>query len=156
MRKHKFLALTVLLLCRSAFAFDYSAYPLRQVDDVVDQGRAIDKERKSGVKVMTPPIKLSFDVRLESLPTKCKTDFLHRVMQMQGFNPEQLPQINTCVRVSSARGEQITAYIQDAVAEFIGKEAKVGQQLRFYAIYVYFSQEAQLPFFLASEFQVPK
>ncbi len=149
----KILAATLLVFYSAAFAFDFSAYPTQDVDQIIEQGRAIDPERKTGFKLMTPPPKLSFDGELIVLPYACKTDFLLRTMRVQGFDLERLPPINTCIRVRSPKGAVLILYVQDEVAAFIVKEAKKADQLRFYSLYLHFSLVDQLPYFLVSEFQ---
>lgn len=153
MQRSLILAAVLFALCNAAFAFDYSTYPTQDVDQIIEQGRAIDPERKSGFKLMTPPQKVSFDGQLIVLPYTCKTDFLLRTMRVQGFDLEQLPPINTCIRIRSPKGEVLISYVQDAVAESMIKEAKKGDQLRFYAVYLHFSLVDQLPYFLVGEFQ---
>lgn len=154
MPKKSVLAFILITICQCVLAFDFSAYPLKNVDDIIRQERAADgKEGQPGIKIMSPPPKLSFDGRLESLPAPCNTGFMHQVMKMLGFRPEQLPPIHTCLRVRSAKGEILTVFIQDAVSEYIGKEVKLGEELRLYAMYLYFSKQTQLPMFLVNEFQ---
>ena len=74
-------------------------------------------------------------------------------MRVQGFDLERLPPINTCLRIRSPKGEVLISYVQDEVAASIIKEAKKGDQLRFYSLYLHFSHADQLPYFLVGEFQ---
>ena len=55
MPKLKILAAALFAFCNAAFAFDHSAYQVQGVDQIIEQGRAIEPERKSGFKLMTPP-----------------------------------------------------------------------------------------------------
>ena len=153
MLKNQLVSVLLLVLSKSVLAFDYSAYPLQNVDEIITEGRAMATESRTGVEIMIPPKKFSFDGRLESLPSSCKPDFLFRVMRVQGFTPEQLPPINNCLLIRSPRGEVLTAFIQDTVAAFLKKEVQAGAPVRFYVMYVFFGQKTQLPVFLVSEFQ---
>ena len=104
-----------------AWAFDFTAYPLRDLDRVIAEGRGMDPVRKSGVKIMTPPPKLSFDARLEGFPERCRTDFLLKTLRMQGVGSGPLAGINSCFRVRSPKGGVLTVFVQDVVSGYIGK-----------------------------------
>ena len=151
MPRLKILAATLFAFCNAAFAFDHSAYQVQSVDQIIEQGRAIEPERKSGFKLMTPPQKVSFDGELIVLPYTCKTDFLLRSMRVQGFDLERLPPINTCLRIRSPKGEVLISYVQDEVARSSSRKRKRAINFAFiHSIFTSVTQTSCRIFWLAN------
>jgi len=100
-----------------------------------------------------PSKKIGFDAIVDKQPQKCDTAFFLRAMKIAGYKQENLPPINTCLKLRSARGDTIPAYIQDVVGESLAKELRVNDKARFYAIYIYFDNKNKTPFFLINEFE---
>lgn len=148
---NKLLLITLVVFCQSAFAFDYSAYPLQDIDRFVDEERLKFSET-GGVEIIMPSKKIGFDAIIDKQPQKCDTAFFLRVMKVAGYKQEILPPINTCLKLRSARGDTIPAYVQDAIGESLAKELKVNDKARFYTMYIYFDNKNKVPFFLINDF----
>ena len=149
---NQLLLVAFVVFCQSAFAFDYSAYPLQDIDKFFSEERT-KINATGGVEIIMPSKKVSFDAIIDKQPQKCDTAFLLRVMKAAGYKQGDLPPINTCLKLRSARGDTVPAYVQDSVVEHLTKELNVNDKARFFAMYIYFENTYKVPFFLINDFQ---
>jgi hypothetical protein len=88
-----------------------------------------------GQRIIFAPSPVKFRATLAAMPAPQKTDYLKKALGLMG--------VGATLRVSQRIGidyggdKALAAYIDDAAAARLSREAKVGQQLNFYAYHVY-------------------
>jgi hypothetical protein len=131
---HRLVLLTGLLaltFASIASAFDYTKYQPMDLDAILSW-----KRPASGVDLYSHTYR--FDVRLVSAGQPCDARLLKTAMRMLGL-PKNLVDdvpISQCIKVRSAKGRVVTLFIQDPVAEFLGKEVQPGGNLALFALLV--------------------
>ena len=99
---------------------------------------------------------LKFDVTLASHGEPCNSFALKQSMLMGGVSQESIDalQVMNCIKVRSAKGRELSVFIQDVVNGFLPGEVPVGSKLSIYAIHVYTIPEG--PGLLVNEFLTPR
>lgn len=88
-----------------------------------------------GQRIIFAPSPIKFRATLASLPTPQKADYLLAALSMMKVsNP---PKVSQRIGLDYGGDKAIAAYIDDGVAARLGKEAKAGQTMTFYAFHVY-------------------
>ena len=103
----------------------------------VDLKELVGKSRTEvpGQRIIFAPSPVKFRATLASLPTAQKADYLFTALSMMKIsNP---PKVTQRIGLDYGGEKAIAAYIDDSVADRLGKEAKAGQVLTFYAFHVY-------------------
>ncbi|MDR1853632.1 MAG: hypothetical protein LBR05_01850 [Azoarcus sp.] len=88
-----------------------------------------------GTRAIIQPQPVRFRARLAQLPTPQKAEYLKQVMGMMGMTAD----IKVSQRVVLEYGgdKPLAAYIEDDVAQRVGKELKAGDERDFFAFHVY-------------------
>lgn len=93
------------------------------------------KTTRSPQRIILNPYPVSFTAKLEALPRAQKADYLNKAMGMMQMS--QPPQVSRAVLLGHGADGKLPAYIEDAAAARLVKEAKPGETRKFYAFHVY-------------------
>jgi hypothetical protein len=140
--------LFLILLATEAIAFDYDRYKPADLDVI-----SARKPSGPGSDVFRG-VPYRLDVTLASQDAPCATGYLKKSMLMMGIGkdvPGGVP-ISNCVRVRTAKGKELSLFIQDVLTEPLAKEVPVGKTVTLYAILIFHDQEG--PGILINEFNV--
>lgn len=88
-----------------------------------------------GQRIIFNPMAVRFHAVLAAMPAPQKTDYLKKVLGMMSI--ENIGAINQRIGIDYGGEKALAAYIEDSAATRLGKEAKPGQTLQFYAYHVY-------------------
>ena len=88
-----------------------------------------------GQRIIFAPSPIKFRARLSALPAPQKADYLKKVLGMMGVGATL--KVSQRVGIDYGGEQALAAYIDDAAALRLTREAKVGQQFNFYAYHVY-------------------
>jgi len=136
-----------ILLATEAIAFDYDRYTPGDLDVI-----SARKPSAAGADVFGA-VPYRFNVTLVAQAAPCPTGFLKRSMTMMGIGkdvPGGMP-ISNCVKVRTAKGKELSLFIQDVLTEPLAKEVPAGKKVTLYAILMFQSQDG--PGFLINEFK---
>lgn len=103
----------------------------------IDLKELVAKSRTEvpGQRIIFAPSPIKFRATLASMPSPQKADYLLAALgMMKVSNP---PKVSQRIGLDYGGEKAIAAYIDDSVAARLGKEAKPGQSLMFYAFHVY-------------------
>lgn len=143
-----------IVLCHAtgeAAAFDYARYEAADLDAIAA------RPAPAGLGADVFPVRsLRFEVTLVSQAAPCATKFLKWAMLTSGISKQFVDgvPITQCIVVKSAKGKQLTMYIQDTLTGSLAQEVAPGDSLTLYAGLVYFGQEG--PGILINEFSAGK
>jgi hypothetical protein len=135
--------LAILLGLLPAFGFDYARYEPTDLDALLTQNRP-----RAGFDTF-PARAVKLEVTLAAYAEPCQTGLLSRVMTMVGVTVNA--QISRCIKVRSAKGAQLSVFIQDQVSDFLPKEVPLGHRLTLFAVHLYATPEG--PGLLVNEFK---
>ena len=88
-----------------------------------------------GQRVIFAPTAVRFRAVLAAMPAPQKTDYLKKALGMMGI--ENIGNVSQRIGIDYGGDKALAAYIEDSAAARLGKEAKAGQPLQFYAYHVY-------------------
>lgn len=88
-----------------------------------------------GQRVILVPSGIRFRAVLAAMPAPQRTEYLQKALGMMGIH--SLGNINQRIGLDYGGEKALAAYIDEATASRLGKEAKTGQSLQFYAYHVY-------------------
>lgn len=88
-----------------------------------------------GQRVILVPSGIRFRAVLAAMPAPQRTEYLQKALGMMGIH--SLGNINQRIGLDYGGEKALAAYIDDATASRLGKEARAGQSLQFYAYHVY-------------------
>lgn len=140
-------AILTLLGAANAWAFDFDRYQAADLDALLEQ-----KRPDTGVDVY-PGRPLRLTATLTAYGQRCKVGFLKKTMTMMGVPRETvdtLP-VTQCLKIRSAKGRDVTVFIQDPVAAFLPKEVPLGKTLTLFAIHLFTDRNG--PGLLVNEFR---
>jgi Peptidase family M23 len=146
LRKHLIAAMLSLAATAVAWSFDYGRYPAVDLDDLLAQRRP-----STGADIPhIPPLRLT--VELISYAEPCEAAFLKQAMLTSGVPKDRVDAmpVITCIKIRSAKGNVLTAFIQDPVAASLPKEVPLGSKVMLFAIHVYTMRDG--PGLLVNEF----
>jgi hypothetical protein len=123
----------VLLLPTACLAQDFSEYRSMNLDEVFEQWDATTKTYDAGVSVMAPQ-KIKFIATYVSAPKLCSINELEVVLLMIGAADwlQQTP-VAYCFTLSSDKGRNVVAYVQDAIVPGIEADARLNGHIEVYA-----------------------
>ncbi len=93
------------------------------------------KKTRSPQRIILNPYPVSFTAKLEALPRAQKAEYLNKAMGMMQMS--QPPKVSRAVLLGHGVDGKLPAYIEEAAAERLVKEAKAGETRKFYAFHVY-------------------
>jgi len=130
--------------------FNFARYKETDLDEFLARRRTA-----SGLDVV-PALPLKFDVTLASHGRPCEVSTLKRSMRMGGMSRKDIDesQISSCIRVRSAKGQELEVFIQDVVNGFLPDEVAIGDKMSIFVIHVY--TVPQGPGLLVNEFLTPR
>jgi hypothetical protein len=130
-------SLLVALGACPAQAFDYDSYHSADLDALASRRPPLGL----GVDIV-PARSVRLDVTLASQPASCRSRILKWAMRTSGIARDAVAStdVTQCIKVKSARGRPYVIFIQDALADSLGKEVKPGGKLTLYASLVYAAQ----------------
>jgi hypothetical protein len=88
-----------------------------------------------GQRIIFAPSPIKFRATLAAMPAPQKADYLKKALGMMGVGGTL--QVSQRIGLGYGGDKALAAYIDDAAAARLAREAKVGQQLNFYAYHVY-------------------
>ena len=88
-----------------------------------------------GQRIIFAPSPVKFRATLAAMPAPQKADYLKKALSMMGVGGTL--QVSQRIGIGYGGDKALAAYIDDAAAARLAREAKVGQQLSFYAYHVY-------------------
>lgn len=139
-------AIVVLLGFPPAWGFDYARYQAIDLDALLAQPRP-----QVGIDLYHGrPLKLT--VNLASYAAPCQTGLLTKGMVAEGIAKDGVDalQVTGCIKVRSAKGEELPMFIQDVVSSFLPREVPLGSRLTLFVIHVFTSPEG--PGLLVNEY----
>ncbi|MBZ8141657.1 hypothetical protein CLD22_17340 [Rubrivivax gelatinosus] len=86
-------------------------------------------------RIILRPSGVQFDAELAALPRPQKAEYLQQALQL--MHVSEPPRVQQAVLLRYGRGETLVAYIDEAAAQRLAREVKVGEKRRFYAFHVY-------------------
>lgn len=86
-------------------------------------------------RIIISPTPISFTAKLEALPRAQKTDYLNKAMGMMQMS--QPPKVSQAILLGYGADGRLPAYIEEAAAARLAREAKAGETRKFYAFHVY-------------------
>lgn len=102
---------------------------------LIDLATLIPQARTNGERYIFAPRPVKFRARLAQAPSPQKTDYLKKVLGFMGL--AKPPRVGYRVGLGYGGDKPLPAYVEDATAARMQKEAKEGQELTFYAYHVY-------------------
>lgn len=103
----------------------------------VDLARLVETSRTpvAGQKIILRPSPVSFSATLLQMPVAQRSEYLRQVLaMMQTATP---PKVEQRVVLGYAPDKGLPVYIEQAAALRLAREARLGEQRRFYALHVY-------------------
>ena len=88
-----------------------------------------------GQRIIFAPSPVKFRATLAAMPAPQKADYLKKALGLMGVGGTL--QVSQRIGIDYGGDKALAAYIDDAAALRLSREAKVGQQLNFYAYHVY-------------------
>ena len=128
----------------SLAAFDWESYTPVDLDALVENAPPIDE----GMDIFFK--KVRFDAVLVSHPEPCTAVIVGRVLRMQGIDTQM--EVNHCLTIRRQDGNEMKAFIQDSLVESLRGDFEVGENVRFYVAYIYFSGVSKNLGFLVTAF----
>lgn len=103
----------------------------------VNLGELVDKSRTeiAGQRIIFVPTPVKFEARLSALPAPQKAEYLQSALAMMKVST--VPKVSQRIGLDYGGDKSLAAYIEDGTAQRLGKSAKLGQTLTFYALHVY-------------------
>lgn len=138
------LGIALLALAPDSRAADSAAVPSRPAAlDVsasykdVQLKELVDKSKTDipGQRIIFAPSPVKFQARLAAMPAPQKSEYLMMALSMMKVSSP--PKVSQRIGIDYGGDKALAAYIDDALAERLGKQAKLGQSLTFYAFHVY-------------------
>lgn len=88
-----------------------------------------------GQRIIFAPSPVKFRATLAAMPAPQKADYLKKALSMMGVGGTL--QVSQRIGIDYGGDKALAAYIDDAAAARLTREARIGQQLNFYAYHVY-------------------
>lgn len=88
-----------------------------------------------GQRIIFAPSPVKFRATLAAMPAPQKADYLKKALGMMGVGGTL--QVSQRIGLDYGGDKALAAYIDDAAAARLTREARIGQQLNFYAYHVY-------------------
>ena len=103
----------------------------------VDFTKLVESSRTPvpGQKIILRPTPVSFSATLLQMPVAQRSDYLRQVLAM--MRSANTPKVEQRVVLAYAPGKGMPVYIEQAAAQRLTREARVGERRRFYALHVY-------------------
>lgn len=103
----------------------------------VDLAKLVEASRTAvpGQKIILRPSPVSFSATLLQMPVAQRSDYLRQVLAMMQTNA--VPKVEQRVVLSYAPDKGLPVYVEQAAAQRLAREARVGERRRFYALHVY-------------------
>lgn len=97
----------------------------------------VDKSKTDipGQRIIFAPSPVKFQARLAAMPAPQKSEYLMMALSM--MKVPSPPKVSQRIGIDFGGDKALAAYIDDTLAERLGKQAKLGQSLTFYAFHVY-------------------
>jgi hypothetical protein len=145
LRTHLMTAALSFAMTAVAWGFDYGRYQAADLDDLMAQ-----KRPSVGVDIYGPALRITG--ALASYAQSCNTTLLKKAMIAAAVPKDRVEagQIGSCIKVRSAKGQVVTLFVQDKVAEFLPKEVPLGSQVTFFVMHVFTGSDG--PGLLVNEF----
>jgi len=96
---------------------------------------ATSRSEVPGQRIIFAPSPIKFRATLSAMPAPQKADYLKKALGMMGVGGTL--QVSQRIGLDYGGDKALAAYIDDAAALRLTRQAKVGQQLNFYAYHVY-------------------
>ena len=120
----------------SSAAVDQAGDPAAAYKDVDLKAMvASSRSEVPGQRIIFAPSPVKFRATLAAMPAPQKADYLKKALGMMGVGGTL--QVSQRIGIGYGGDKALAAYIDDAAAARLSREAKVGQQLNFYAYHVY-------------------
>jgi hypothetical protein len=124
--------------------FDYDSYTKTTLDEILENPPKIDEGMDIFIK------KRQFVVKVEGPPKPCRALIVGRVLRMRGI--EVIPEVSHCMQVSSPKGKSIEVFLQDVLVDAFKADAKRGEMIKVYVVYLYYSAPSKSHGILVSAF----
>jgi hypothetical protein len=138
-----------------AFGQAFTEHKSTTLDALIDEWNGITQKEESGVSILQPQ-KIEFVATLQSMPTPCSNATLGIVSQMIGA-PDLLVNVTHCLRLTSSKGRNVIAYVQDVLVPGLNSDAKIGGSVEVYADFLAYGVETDrsrnYPILLISRFE---
>jgi hypothetical protein len=140
-----------------ALAEDFKGYRTTTLDAVIDKWNRETASEGPGISFSRPE-KIKFVVTMREAPKPCNVAVLRMVLKMMDF-ADLLKQVGVthCIALSSAKGAQVVAYLQDVLVPGFNTDVTIGRPLDIYADFLAFEVNADrsrnMPIMLVSEFE---
>lgn len=96
---------------------------------------ATSRSEVPGQRIIFAPSPVKFRATLAAMPAPQKADYLKKALGLMGVGGTL--QVSQRIGIGYGGDKALVAYIDDTAAARLAREAKVGQQLDFYAYHVY-------------------
>ncbi|MBA4381966.1 MAG: hypothetical protein C0406_05310 [Sideroxydans sp.] len=136
-------------------SFPFASYPAADLDLLIKTDIVNKHDKSNGVDIWSPFRKIHVTAKLLEYPKACNNAFLGRALAVSNVSLQNLPPINTCIRIKSRKGNEQNVFIQDQVGDFLSKEVRIGGTVELYAIYVFANTVSNTLGMVVNEFQVP-
>ena len=140
-----------------ALAEDFKGYRTTTLDAVTDNWNRKTASEGPGFSFSRPE-KIKFVATLREAPKPCGTAVLGIVLKMMGL-ADLLKQVGVshCIALSSAKGTQVVAYLQDVLVPGLNADVRIGRPFNVYADFLAFQVSADrsrnMPVMLVSRFE---
>jgi hypothetical protein len=155
--KRMILIFLPLMLAGNLYAFDYSSYELRDLDEIISESKMYEPEKTTGQSLLMPPRRIHLYEKLVRYPFKCDCRPIVFMLGMAlNRTEDEMPLINTCMQIESKKGEKIGVFKQDSIAGYIEKEYGLGQEIHLWSLWLFVNASDKKPYFVINAIGNPE
>ena len=145
------------VLAGNLYAFDYSSYELRDLDEIIRESKIYEPEKTTGQSLLMPPRRIHLYEKLVRYPFKCDCRPIVFLLAMAlGKTEKEMPSINTCMQIESKKGEKIGVFIQDSIAGYVEKGYALGQEIHLWSLWLFVNASDKKPYFVINAIGNPE